>query len=143
MQPLGGGWNSYNGDHYGYVIWAEHSSNSFIDKPWYENTGKKTDFNVFAKANYQLNKFLNLYGDLQVRNIDYSIDGTHDDLRDLTQEHSFTFFNPKGGVYSSRLIKATACMHRLPLLIVSPTVRLTAMLIQGNKSVLSNSLIWN
>ncbi len=116
---LGGGWNSYSGDHYGYIIWAEHSSNSFVDKPWYENTGKKTDFNVFAKANYQPNKFLNLYGDLQVRNIDYSIDGINDDLRDLTQEHSFTFFNPKGGVYftlntSSSLYGSVAVAHREP-----------------------------
>jgi len=116
---LGGGWNSYSGDHYGYVIWAEHSSNSFVDKLWYENTGKKTDFNVFTKVNYQLNKFLNLYGDLQMRNIDYSIDGINDDLRDLTQEHSFTFFNPKGGVYftlnkSSSLYGSVAVAHREP-----------------------------
>jgi iron complex outermembrane recepter protein len=116
---LGGGWNFYNGDHYGYVIWAEQSSNSFIDKPWYENTGRKTDFNLFAKANYQINNFLNLYGDLQVRNIYYSIDGIHDDLRDLTQEHFFTFFNPKGGVYftldkSNSLYASVAVAHREP-----------------------------
>ena len=116
---FGGGWNSYEGDHYGYIIWAEHSSNSFIDKPWYENTGKKTDYNIYAKANYQLNKLLNLYADLQLRNIDYSIKGTHDDLRDLTQQHSFTFFNPKGGVYltlnkSNSLYASVAVAHREP-----------------------------
>jgi iron complex outermembrane receptor protein len=116
---FGGSWNNYEGDHYGYVIWAEHSSNSFIDKPWYENTGKKTDYNLYAKANYQLNKLLNLYADLQLRNIDYSIEGTHDDLRDLTQEHSFTFFNPKGGVYftlnnASSLYTSVAIANREP-----------------------------
>ena len=37
---LGGGYNYYHGDHYGYIIWAEHASNSFIDQPWYENVGK-------------------------------------------------------------------------------------------------------
>jgi iron complex outermembrane receptor protein len=116
---LGVGWNFYNGDHYGYIIWAENSSNSFIDKPWYENIGKKTDYNVFAKANYQLNKFLNLFGDIQVRNIYYSIDGINDDLRNLTQEHSYIFINPKGGVYftlnkSNNMYASIAVAHREP-----------------------------
>jgi iron complex outermembrane receptor protein len=116
---LGGGWNSYKGDHYGYIIWVEHGSYSFIDKPWYESTGKKTDYNVYAKANYQLTKLLNLYADVQLRNIDYSIEGTHDDLRDLTQEHTFTFFNPKGGVFftldkSNSLYVSVAIAHREP-----------------------------
>ncbi len=116
---IGGGWNQYQGDHYGYIIWAEHSSNSFIDKPWYENTGKKTDYNVYAKANYQLTKLLNLYADLQLRNIDYSIEGTHDDLRDLTQDHTFTFFNPKGGLFftidkRNSLYASVAIAHREP-----------------------------
>ena len=61
---IGGGWNTYHGDHYGYIIWAEHSSNSFIDKPWYESTGDKTDLNCFAKVNYKLNKRLNLFGEI-------------------------------------------------------------------------------
>lgn len=116
---FGGGWNSYEGDHYGYIIWAEHSSNSFIDKPWYENTGKKTDYNLYAKANYQLTQLLNLYADLQLRNIDYSIEGTHDDLRDLTQDHTFTFFNPKGGLFltldkGNSLFASVAVAHREP-----------------------------
>ena len=116
---LGGGWNKYDGDHYGYIIWAEHSSNSFIDLPWYENTGLKTDYNLFAKAGYQMNKLLNIYGDMQVRGIVYTIDGTHDDLRDLTQQHTFTFFNPKGGVFltlnkSNSLYASVAVANREP-----------------------------
>ncbi|MEZ5197982.1 MAG: TonB-dependent receptor [Bacteroidales bacterium] len=96
---VGGNWNQYEGDHYGYIIWAEYTSNSFINEPWYENTGKKSDLNVFAKATYQLNKLIGFYGDLQYRTINYSLRGTHDDLRDLTQSHSFNFFNPKGGLF--------------------------------------------
>lgn len=116
---LGGGWNQYHGDHYGYVIWSEYSSNSFIDKPWYTNTGDKTDLNVYAKANYQFSKLLNFYADLQVRNIDYSMEGIHDDLRDLTQDHTFTFFNPKGGLFytlnrSSSFYASVAIAHREP-----------------------------
>lgn len=96
---FGGGYNYYDGDHYGYIVWAEQSSNSFIDKPWYENTGKKSDFNVYGKVNYQITTALSLYGDLQYRGIHYSINGIHDDLRDLTQSHDFSFFNPKAGAF--------------------------------------------
>jgi iron complex outermembrane recepter protein len=116
---FGGGWNKYHGDHYGYIIWGQYSSNSFIDKPWYESTGDKTDFNAFVKINYKLNKWLNLFGDVQIRNINYSIGGFADDLRDLTQDHTFNFFNPKGGIYltlnkSNRLYASASVAHREP-----------------------------
>ena len=96
---LGGGYNYYNGDHYGYVIWAEYASNGFINKPWYENTGEKSDGHIFGKINYKINDLINIYADLQFRTIDYKINGIHDDLRDLTQSHQFNFFNPKGGIF--------------------------------------------
>ncbi len=41
---------------------------------------------------------MNLYADAQYRRIDYSITGIDDDLRDITQEHAFNFFNPKLGM---------------------------------------------
>ena len=94
---LGGSWNYYDGAHYGTVIWSEFTSNGSIDRHWYDNTGVKRQFNVFGKVNYQLFDRLNVYGDLQVRGIHYEIDGIHDDLRDISQEHDFTFFNPKAG----------------------------------------------
>ncbi len=96
---VGGGWNYYDGDHYGYIIWSRYANNSFIDKPWYENKGKKTDFNIFGKVSYELNDKLNLFADLQYRGIQYDMTGVHDDLRDLTQSHSYNFINPKGGIY--------------------------------------------
>ncbi|MFP4470186.1 MAG: TonB-dependent receptor [Bacteroidales bacterium] len=94
---VGGSWNYYDGDHYGTVIWAQYAGNGSIDRHWYDNTGIKRQFNVFGKVNYQLLKPLNVYGDLQVRGIHYEIDGIHDDLRDISQEHDFTFLNPKAG----------------------------------------------
>jgi len=96
---LGGSWNTYSGDHFGRVIWAEYASDGSIDHEWYNNTGEKSDLNVYAKANYLLNPRMNLYGDIQYRSIDYEIEGKHDDLRDLTQKHNFSFLNPKAGIY--------------------------------------------
>lgn len=96
---LGGAWNDYFGKHYGKVIWAEYASNSDNERNWYYSTGSKRDFNVFAKVSYQVLKKLNLFADLQYRNIYYKIEGTLEDLRDLDQLHRYNFFNPKAGVY--------------------------------------------
>lgn len=95
---LGGGYNVYDGEHFGRVIWAQNAGNSELDHEWYRGNGLKRDFNVYAKYNYDLDENLNLFADFQYRKIDYSIDGSDKDLRDLTQEHHFEFFNPKVGL---------------------------------------------
>jgi iron complex outermembrane receptor protein len=94
---VGGGWNYYDGNHYGNVIWSKYSDANNLDKPWYQNEGLKRQFNVYGKINYQVSRSLNAFVDLQVRGIHYQIDGTHDDMSDITQEHDFLFFNPKFG----------------------------------------------
>ena len=96
---LGGGYNEYDGNHFGKIIWARNAGNSVLNHEWYRGTGLKKDFNLFAKYSYLLTENLNLFADFQYRRIDYAIDGTDDDLRDLTQSHEFEFFNPKVGVY--------------------------------------------
>lgn len=95
---LGGGWNTYDGDHYGKVIWARYLGETDMNHEWYNNFGLKKDFNLFGKYNYQVMDKLNLFADLQYRKIDYRIEGFDDDLRDISQEHEFGFFNPKAGV---------------------------------------------
>jgi iron complex outermembrane receptor protein len=96
---LGGAWNKYKGDHFGEVIWAQFASNMEKGYRWYDNKGDKRDFNIYGKAQYQLTNSLSLYGDLQYRDVFMSIDGIHDDLRDITQEHNFSFINPKAGIF--------------------------------------------
>ena len=95
---LGGGWNQYDGDHFGTVIWARHPGLSEIRHRWYENTGRKNDWNIYLKATYQAWDQLSFFGDLQLRGIYYEIDGIDDDLREITQKHNFLFFNPKAGM---------------------------------------------
>ncbi len=95
---LGGGANNYIGGHYGTVIWARYAGNSEIRHKWYNNTGKKQDFNLYSKVNFALSGKINLYGDLQLRGIGYSINGNDDDLSSITQSHHYLFFNPKAGV---------------------------------------------
>lgn len=95
---LGGGWNRYVGDHFGTVIWTRFAGDSEIRHRWYENTGIKSDWNLYAKTTMEAGQKLSVFTDLQVRGIGYGIAGSDDDLRDITQEHSYFFFNPKVGV---------------------------------------------
>ncbi len=96
---FGGGYNEYDGNHFGKVIWMRNAGDSEKNHEWYRGTGLKKDLNVYAKYNYELTENLNLFADLQYRRIDYTIGGVDDDLRDLTQKHNFEFFNPKVGIY--------------------------------------------
>ena len=96
---FGGGYSIYDGDHFGKVIWAQFLGNVKPNHDWYQSTGLKKDFNAYAKYNFQISEKINLFADLQYRNINYAIDGIDDDLRDITQEHKFNFFNPKFGFF--------------------------------------------
>ncbi len=96
---FGGAANRYLGDHYGHIIWAEYANNIPKNFEWYFNRGDKYDFNVFGKIEYRLTDNLNLYGDLQYRTINYTIDGIDDDLRDISRDHEYHFFNPKAGIF--------------------------------------------
>lgn len=95
---LGGGWNRYEGDHFGEVIWARFASSSEIRQRYYQGDARKTDFNIFTKANYQLTPALSLFGDIQYRTIGYGLAGTDDNQRDVTQQADFQFLNPKAGL---------------------------------------------
>jgi iron complex outermembrane receptor protein len=96
---IGGAVNYYDGNHYGEVIWSKISVQFDKNYRWYENEGKKTDANLYARLNWQLSEKLNLYGDLQFRRIVYRIKGIDNDLRDISQNHIYGFFNPKLGAY--------------------------------------------
>jgi len=116
---LGAGWSEYDGDHFGKIIWAQLPGKMPKDYEWYRGDGIKTDFNVYIKYNYALTEKLNLFADLQYRNIIHSIDGIDDDLRDLTQDHNYDFINPKFGVYyqpnsHSTFYVSQAIGHREP-----------------------------
>lgn len=91
---LGGGWNMYKGDHFGEVIWARYASNSEFGDRYYDNDSRKTDLNLFAKVNYALDTHWRLFGDLQIRAVEYTANGEDTGLVD----ESFNFFNPKAGV---------------------------------------------
>lgn len=95
---IGGGWNKYDGDHFGEIIWAKNASTSNIRYRWYESNSIKTDFNIYTKGYYQVSEALNFFADLQYRTVSYDIKGVNDDRTDITQQSTYQFFNPKFGV---------------------------------------------
>ncbi|MEZ4855095.1 MAG: TonB-dependent receptor [Gelidibacter sp.] len=95
---FGGSYSTYDGAHFGEIIWAQYASNSQIRDHYYDGTGKKNDFNVFAKATYRLNDKLSLYADLQLRNVAYKIAGLTSDRTPFNVDETYNFFNPKAGI---------------------------------------------
>ena len=91
---FGGGYNIYEGDHFGEVIWARFASNSNIRDRYYDDNSRKTDLNLYAKGIFKLNKKWSLFGDLQYRTVTYNANGEDTGLVDDT----FNFFNPKTGL---------------------------------------------
>ncbi|MFV7234351.1 TonB-dependent receptor [Flavobacterium sp. ZB4R12] len=91
---FGGGYNKYEGDHFGKVIWARYASQSELGDHYYDDFATKTDGNVFAKANYQITEKISLFGDLQFRSVQYKANSYETGLVNDT----FNFFNPKAGL---------------------------------------------
>lgn len=95
---LGGGYNEYDGDHFGEIVWSEFANGTSIRDRYYDNTGFKTDLNTYLKVDYLIGEKLTAFADLQVRMVDYSTKGIDNDLRLLTIDTNFVFFNPKAGL---------------------------------------------
>ena len=103
---IGGGWNKYDGDHFGNVIWVKETANVELtpDFEYYRNNAKKTDFNVYGKVNYELLPGLNGFVDLQYRHVDYKLQDPSDYYLGskftgvYVINEKYDFFNPKVGL---------------------------------------------
>ncbi len=95
---FGGGWNRYDGDHFGKILWTKVNASIPKNYEWYRNTSIKTDMNLFAKATWELTNSLSVFGDIQFRGIGYKMSGPDDDLAPLDQQHRWQFLNPKTGL---------------------------------------------
>ncbi|WP_426670005.1 TonB-dependent receptor [Mucilaginibacter sp. McL0603] len=94
---LGGAYNEYKGAHYNNIEWTQESTNIPPDYEYERDNAKKTDFNVFGRAEYHTGKVL-LYGDMQYRHIYYSFLGFNAALNSAQQSVELNFFNPKVGI---------------------------------------------
>lgn len=92
---LGGGWNRYEGKHYGNIIWAETGIPK--DYQWYNLHAVKTDVNIYTKWEHSLGRKLNVYADLQYRNVHYDMKGFRNNPT-VFVNRNFNFINPKAGI---------------------------------------------
>ena len=94
---IGGGYNWYDGDHFGEII-----ENTFpiplLNDRYYDNNGQKTDFNMYAKAMYKVHPQWYVFGDLQMRTINYQAKGISSDVTFIDTKNEYNFFNPKMGL---------------------------------------------
>ena len=100
---FGGAANYYMGDHFGTLHYLKDSLVLPINYEYYRNDAKKTDANIYAKANWRIinhaQEKLSLYADLQYRYVRYERNGMNDeDMTDLPLQVDFHFFNPKAGL---------------------------------------------
>jgi len=101
---LGGGWNRYEGSHFGNVLWAASPYKHYYDADgnmladnggnavkdfvpgvrlmpgyeYYRNKARKTDFNIYGKLSYEFLKGLNVFIDLQYRHVGYKMQDPND-----------------------------------------------------------------
>ncbi|RAJ14962.1 TonB-dependent receptor [Olleya aquimaris] len=95
---LGGGYNTYKGDHFGEIIWDSFESSIPIRSNYYFSYGDKQDFNTYVKAEYNINANLFALLDLQYRTVNYESVGTSSDLVNINVKETYNFFNPKFGL---------------------------------------------
>ena len=105
---FGGAVNYYLGDHFGTLHYLEDSLIIPVNYEYYRNNARKTDANIYAKANWRIinraQEKLSLYADLQYRYVRYERNGMNDeDMTELPLQVDFHFFNPKAGLtYQNR-----------------------------------------
>ena len=98
MIQAGVNYSLYDGDHFGTLKWVEAMPEVDTKRHYYDNSGLKHDRSVFIKeAVYLLDGNLNLFGDVQWRNIDYTISGVDDDYVPLDSHYRYDFINAKTG----------------------------------------------
>ncbi|HEV7380427.1 MAG TPA: TonB-dependent receptor [Dyadobacter sp.] len=95
---FGGGWNHYDGDHYGQIIWARNAGAISSEHQYYDNKGVKKDFNLYGKVYYQFTDKLNGFGDIQYRAVSHAIHGRDNDQVLHAVDQQYHFLNPKAGL---------------------------------------------
>jgi iron complex outermembrane recepter protein len=93
---LGGGYNRYDGNHFGDLIWASNGLPAPTHR-WYDLDALKTDFNIYLKEQTKFAGNWYYFYDLQYRHVKYNIDGFRDNPS-LIIRSNYVFFNPKAGI---------------------------------------------
>ncbi len=93
---FGGGYNRYDGNHFGKLIWASNGLPS-PDYRWYDLNALKTDFNVYLKRQTNFAPGWYYFADVQYRHVNYNIEGFRNNPT-LVTKTNYDFLNPKLGI---------------------------------------------
>lgn len=93
---LGGALTQYDGKHFGKITWASEGGIN-NEHRWYNLDAFKFDANLYAKIEQQLSNQLYFTTDLQLRAVDYKINGFRKNPS-VSQHNKYLFFNPKIGL---------------------------------------------
>lgn len=97
---LGGAVVGYRGQHFDELTWAERglripeTGHRYYNEP----TARKTDVNIYARANIDFTERLSAFGDVQYRYVDYSFFGPAAGGGKSQQTVQYHFLNPKAGL---------------------------------------------
>ena len=128
---LGGAWNRYVGDHFGYITWVKDQSALSVSDltpyyKYYDNRSRKNDGNLYGKVNYEFIKGLSAFIDLQYRHVSIVMHGPTDEFDKKTlvptvfnELHQYDFFNPKFGLNydinsNNKVYASVAVSHKEP-----------------------------
>jgi iron complex outermembrane receptor protein len=93
---FGGGYNRYDGSHFGDLIWASNGLPTPTHR-WYDHDALKSDFNIYLKDQTLFARNWYYFYDLQYRHVKYNINGFEGNPS-LIINSNYDFFNPKAGV---------------------------------------------
>jgi iron complex outermembrane receptor protein len=94
---FGGTANQYNGNHFGKIISTIVPNAAPSGYEWYRLTATKKEISAYTKWIQQLNNKWSLFLDLQLRNVNYVINGFRNNP-EIVVNNKYLFFNPKAGI---------------------------------------------
>lgn len=103
---IGAAANQYRAHHFGQIEWVRNYVGP-IDplQQYYSNNSRKTDANIYGRANLTVARGLVAFADIQYRHIDYNLAGPNADydyntgaMQQMDYHEKYDFFNPKAGL---------------------------------------------
>ena len=89
--------STYEGDHFGELIWMSADAGAQPGDEYYRSVGKKRDLSLYGKWSGMQND-LRWHAEAQWRQVFYTTRGRDNDYSDIDIRDNLSFFNPKAGL---------------------------------------------
>jgi iron complex outermembrane receptor protein len=92
-----GGTTRYDGNHFGKIISTTIVNAAPSDYEYYRLNAHKKEISVYSKWTHKIDNNWSFYGDLQLRNVNYVINGFEDNPN-IIVNNKYLFFKSKAGI---------------------------------------------